>query len=110
MRNDHGRDALRRREFVIASAGAGLALAGPGPLNYVALAKERRLPLAKGGAFAHGVASGIPSPRGITLWTRVSELDRSSRLTLEVASDKHFRKVVSRKEVVADPNTDFAVH
>jgi alkaline phosphatase D len=101
---------LRRREFVIASAGAGLALAGPGPLNYVALAKQRKLPLAKNGAFAHGVASGLPTPKGITLWTRVSDLTRSSRLTLEVATDKHFRHVVKRQDVIADATKDFSVH
>src|SRR3954463_9941889 len=110
MGYEHGRDGLRRREFVIASAGAGLALAGPGPLNYVALAKDRRLPVAKEGAFAHGVASGVPSPKGITLWTRVSELTRSSRLTLEVATDKHFKHVVNRASVVADSNKDYTVH
>src|SRR3954453_14793549 len=101
---------LRRREFVVAGAGAGLAFAGVGPLNYVALAKQRTLPVASDGAFAHGVASGIPTPRGITLWTRVSELTRSSQLTLEVASDKHFRNVVKRQKVVADANKDFTVH
>jgi alkaline phosphatase D len=106
----HRRDGLRRREFVFAGAGAGLAFAGMGPVNYVALAKERKLPLASGGKFAHGVASGIPSPRGITLWTRVSELTRSSRLTLEIASDKRFRHVVDRKTVVADAAKDFTVH
>src|SRR4051795_12101911 len=110
MGYEHGRDGLRRREFVIASAGAGLALAGPGPLNYVALAKERKLPLAASGTFAHGVASGIPTPRAITLWTRVSELTHSSRLTLEVATDKRFRHVVKRQEVVADAKKDFTVH
>src|SRR3954468_636137 len=90
---------LRRREFVVAGAGAGagLAFAGVGPINYVALAKQRNLPLAAEGAFAHGVASGIPTPRGITLWTRVSELTRSSRLRLEVASEQNFRAVVDRK-------------
>src|SRR3954454_23916194 len=101
---------LRRREFVVAGAGAGLAFAGVGPLNYVALAKQRTLPVASDGAFAHGVASGIPTPRGITLWTRVSELTRSSQLTLEVATDKHFRNVVKRQKVVADANKDFSVH
>src|SRR4051812_30354931 len=108
MSEKHGR--LRRREFVVASAGAGLALAGPGPLNYVALAKQRRLPLAKGGKFAHGVASGFPSPNSITLWTRVSELTSSSRVTLEVAKDKHFRNVVKREEVIADAGKDYTVH
>src|SRR5215208_3989866 len=101
---------LGRRDFLVAGAGAGIVIAAPGPLNYVALAKERKLPLAAQGTFAHGVASGIPTPRGITLWTRVSELTRSSRLTLEVASDKRFRHVVTRKPVVADAAKDFSVH
>src|SRR4051794_3547311 len=101
---------FRRREFVAAGAGAGLTFAGMGPLNYVALAKERKLPVAANGKFAHGVASGIPTPKGITLWTRVSELTRSSRLTLEVATDKHFKHVVNRASVVADANKDYTVH
>jgi alkaline phosphatase D len=104
------RGALRRREFVLASAGAGLALAGPGPLNYVAIARAKKLPVATGGKFAHGVSSGFPSAKGITLWTRASELQRSSRLTLEVATDKHFRHVVKRQEVIADATRDFTVH
>jgi alkaline phosphatase D len=108
MSTENGR--VRRREFVLAGAGAGLTFAGVGPLNYVALAKQRKLPLASHGSFAHGVASGIPSPRGITLWTRVTELTRSSRLTLEVATDKHFRHVVDRQSVVADAAKDFTVH
>jgi alkaline phosphatase D len=101
---------LRRREFVIAGAGAGLALAGPGPLNYAALARARKLPTASQGKFAHGVASGFPAPTGTTLWTRVSELTRTSRLTLEVATDKHFRHVVKRQKVVADAGNDYTVH
>src|SRR3954463_6113743 len=101
---------LRRREFVAAGAGAGLVFAGVGPVNYVALAKQRKLPVAAHGKFAHGVASGIPTPKGITLWTRVSELTRSSRLTLEVATDKHFKHVVNRASVVADSNKDYTVH
>jgi alkaline phosphatase D len=104
------RSRLRRREFVIAGTGAGLALAGPGPLNYVALAKERKLPVARAGKFAHGVASGFPGTNAITVWTRVSELTRASRLTLEVARDKHFRHVVKRQSVIADPKHDYTVH
>src|SRR3954453_5225613 len=105
------RGPLRRREFVIAgTSAAGLALAGAGPLNYVALAKERNLPLAAAGKFAHGVSSGFPGSNAITLWTRVSELTRSSRLTLEVATDKHFRHVVKRQAVIADSKHDYTVH
>src|SRR3954454_3597462 len=109
MSNNFPQDALRRREFVLAGAGAGLALA-VGPINYVAVAKQSKLPLATEGAFAHGVSSGFPAPNAITLWTRVSELTKSSRLTLEVASDKHFRHVVKRQEVVANAAADYSVH
>src|SRR4051794_284726 len=109
--SDHAaRPGLRRRDFVLAGAGASLALAGPGPLNYVAIARAKKLPVATGGKFAHGVSSGFPSPRAITLWTRVAELERSSRLTLEVATDKHFKHVVKRREVIADAARDFTVH
>ncbi len=83
------RAGLRRREFLIGGAGAGLVLAGP--VNYAAIARGLRAPVAKHGKFAHGVAAGFPSPKGVTLWTRVSELDRSSKLTLEVAKDKQLQ-------------------
>ena len=86
------RTALRRREFLIGGAGAGIALAGP--LNYAAIARSLRVPTATHGKFAHGVAAGFPSRKGVTLWTRVSELSRSSKLSLEVAKDKHFRNLV----------------
>lgn len=101
---------LRRREFVIASAGAGLALAGPGPFNYAALARSSKVPLATEGTFAHGVASGMPTPKGTVLWTRVSELTRSSRVAMEVATDKHFRHVVQRQVVTAKKEDDYTVH
>jgi alkaline phosphatase D len=99
---------LGRRQFLMASAAAGLVLAGP--VNYTALARARKLPVATEGAFAHGVSSGFPSPNGITLWTRVSELTRSSQLTLEVATDSHFRHVVHREHPTADANRDFTAH
>jgi alkaline phosphatase D len=99
---------LRRREFLIGGAGAGLAIAAP--INYSAIARSLRVPVAGHGKFAHGVAAGLPSPKGITLWTRVSELERSSKLNLEVAKDKHFRHLVKSKEVVAEKGRDFTVH
>ncbi len=104
---DGGR-RLRRREFLIAGAGAGLAVASP--LNHAAIARARRLPDAKAGEFAYGIASGMPSPRAITLWTRLHGVDRSSKLKLEVATDSGFKRVVDRKDVVAEANRDFTVH
>jgi alkaline phosphatase D len=99
---------LRRREFLVAGAAAGLTLAAP--INYAALARARAVPAAKGGKFLHGVAAGFPSHKAVTLWTRLSEIDRTSKLTLEVAKDKHFRKVVERRSVTAKKNDDFTVH
>jgi alkaline phosphatase D len=99
---------MRRREFLIAAGAAGITLASP--INTGALARSSRMPFAREGKFAHGVSSGLPSPRSIILWTRVSGLDHSSRLTLEVATDKGFRKVVERRQVLADSRRDFTVH
>jgi len=103
-----GRAGLRRRELLVAGAAAGLTLASP--LNHAALARQRRLPVAKAGKFAHGVGAGYPSPKAITLWTRVSGIGQSSKLTLEVATDKGFRKVVETADVKAEKNRDFTVH
>jgi alkaline phosphatase D len=106
--NGSGSRQFGRREFLIAGAATGIAVAGP--INYVALARGRNLPVAGGGKFAHGVAAGFPTDKAITLWTRVSNLERTSLLTLEVASDKHFKKVVTQKQVKAKKNDDFTVH
>ena len=99
---------MRRREFLIAGAAAGATLAAP--INYAALARGRRVPLAREGRFASGVMSGVPSPRAITLWTRLGEVERSSRLRLEVATDESFRNVVKRQEVVAERDKGFTAH
>ena len=99
---------LRRREFLIAGAAAGVAASVP--LNYAAVARSAATPIAKAGKFAHGVSSGFPTSKAITLWTRVSDLDRSSKLTLEVAADKNFHKVVKRKQVIAEKGDDFTIH
>ncbi len=53
-----------------------------------------RAPLATKGKFKHGVSAGMPTDKAVTLWTRVTGLERDSKLILEVATDKGFRKVV----------------
>ena len=104
----NARGSVRRREFLIGGAGAGIALAGP--LNYAAMARNLRVPVAAHGKFAHGVAAGFPSPKAITLWTRLSGVDRSSKLTLEVAKDKGFNRLVTSENVVAEAHRDYTVH
>jgi alkaline phosphatase D len=99
---------LRRRELLVAGGAAGLILASP--LNYSAIARAKRAPIATQGKFLHGVSSGFPSTKAITLWTRVSELDKSSKVTLEVATDKHFKHVVDTQQVLADSKRDFTIH
>ncbi len=104
---DPGRQ-FGRRKFLIAGLGAGLAIASP--INYSALARSRKLLASQDATFADGVASGIPSPKGITLWTRLKGIDRTSTVGLEVATDAGFQHVVRRHDVHAEANRDFTVH
>ena len=62
------------------------------------------------GSFNQGVASGQPSERGITLWTRLDEVRGNARLELEVAKDADFAKVVHREQVIARKRRDFTLH
>ena len=73
-------------------------------------AAQRRPPVALDGAFRQSVASGQPSTDGITLWTRVEELDRTSRLQVEIATDPGFGRVVHRETVMAESSRDYTVH
>jgi alkaline phosphatase D len=99
---------IDRRQFLIAGAAAGVAAAAP--LNYAAIARGKRLPLTHDGSFLHGVAAGQPTPGGIELWTRLSGIDRSALLTLEVAKDPGFSRVVRREVVRAPKRQDNTVH
>ena len=62
--------------------------------------------------FTLGVASGYPSPSGITLWTRLTSLLDPVSLPLkwEVASDESMRTVVSSGETTANPDWSHSVH
>ena len=92
---------LTRRRALGASAAAAAGASLGGLTNGAALARERRRPMARDGRFEWGVSSGLPTPRAIVVWTRVGGLDRSSQIQLEVARDRHFRKVVERRRVTA---------
>jgi alkaline phosphatase D len=96
---------LGRRAFLIGGLATGAALTAP--VNYAALARSKRLPLAKHVRFPQGVASGFPYPRGTILWTRAEGLKRSARLKLEVAKDRHFKNTVVEKTVTARRDRDF---
>src|SRR5688500_17763996 len=91
-----------RRQFLARSGAASAAVFAPQALMS-GLASARTAPLLKSGDFVEGVASGDPTPRGVTLWTRVAELERKGSVRLEVARDKRFDKVVARELIGTSP-------
>jgi alkaline phosphatase D len=98
---------LGRRQFLIAGLATGAALTALP--NYAAIARRRRIPVAKQGTFPLGVASGFPYPKGTILWTQVGGLKRTSRLTLQVAKDRQFKNLVLERSVTARKERDFTV-
>jgi alkaline phosphatase D len=100
-----GSHRLGRRSFLIGALATGAAVTAP--VNYAALARKRRIPLAKHGKFEQGLASGFPRPQGIELWTRVGDLKRTSKLKVIVATDRKFGNVVEEKLVTARSERDF---
>lgn len=59
--------------------------------------------------FTHGVASGDPGQRSVTLWTR-HVASAPTRLRVEVAEDEAFTRVVASGEVEASPAFDHCAH
>jgi alkaline phosphatase D len=96
---------LGRRSFLIGALATGAAVAGP--VNYAAIARNRRIPAVKHAKFDLGIASGFPRPRGIELWTRLGEIKRTSKLKVIVAKDRKFNHVVEEKLVTARADRDF---
>ncbi|HJZ60034.1 MAG TPA: alkaline phosphatase D family protein, partial [Gemmataceae bacterium] len=96
---------LGRRQFLIAGLATGAAATALP--NYAAIARKRRIPVAKSGTFPLGVAAGIPYPKGTILWTKLGETSKTSRLELQVARDRHFKNIVLEKTVTARKDRDF---
>lgn len=97
---------MDRRTFVTGAAAGGLTLiAGTDVTSAAGRAVRKRV--VRGGAFNHGVAAGAPGEREIMLWTRLSDVSRTSRVRLEVARDPDFRRVVDRRVVEAVRWRDF---
>ena len=98
--------AVTRRDLLAAGLGGAGALLLEPPLPAIG-ARRRRPRLAPDGAFTHGVASGLPGPRQVVLWTRLDGHDRTMPVRLEVAADPDFRRVVHREVVDAVRWRDF---
>lgn len=84
---------LRRRDFLLAalSLGASAAFASPHARPSSLRCSERR------DLYPEGVASGDPTSEGVILWTRRPFLEptTSASLTVEVAEDREFQRVVA---------------
>jgi alkaline phosphatase D len=70
-------------------------------------------PYSGGVSFRHGVASGDPTPAGAIVWTRITpQADAGQNVvpvTLEVAEDAAFARIVHRGAVGTDAGRDFTV-
>ncbi len=90
-------DRLSRRKFLYGAGGLSAAVL----LTPEALAgrRGRRRPTLAGGRFDEGVLSGDPTPRGITLWTRLADVEGTGTVEVQVARDRGFRRVVARELV-----------
>jgi alkaline phosphatase D len=86
-----------RRTFLAGASGAAASI-----LVAPAAALGRTPRPFRGGRFPDGVLSGDPTPTGITLQTRLAGVEGSGGVTIEVARDRDFRRVVSRRVVRTD--------
>jgi alkaline phosphatase D len=97
--------ALSRRAFAAQAAALGAALAfGRASAHASAATRNERRDL-----FPQGVASGDPRPDSVILWTRRAPDSgvASHRLTVEVASDPKFGRLVARGDVAVTAATDW---
>ena len=88
---------LDRRQFLKGIAALGASAAWPA-------FSEGSYP------FALGVASGYPTPFGMTLWTRLTGIAVPTTVRWEVAADDSMRNIVRFGEALADPDWAHAVH
>ena len=92
---------LSRRDFIATAAalGATASLAAQAAPSRVTWRERRDL-------YPEGVASGDPDSGSVILWTRCPS---GKRLTVELAEDKEFRRVVATRRCAPSPETDWTV-
>src|SRR3954468_20693417 len=94
---------LSRREFVqlAAAMGASLAWTGPARASRTKWVERREL-------YPEGVASGDPDPNSVILWTRRPFADGQRHvLSVEVAEDEAFRRVVAQARAPVAATADW---
>src|SRR6185369_1478790 len=94
---------LNRREFVqlAAAMGATLAWSGRAQASATNWREARHL-------YPEGVASGDPDPNSVILWTRRPyTAGKRHLLTVEVAEDEKFRRVVAHASAPVSAASDW---
>src|SRR6476661_8474388 len=94
---------ISRRSFLKAAAAMGASLAWVGPAHGSRVKWRERRDL-----YPHGVASGDPDPHSVILWTR-RPFDEGTRhlLTVEVAEDEAFKRVVANAKAPVSSMADW---
>src|SRR5262249_47640797 len=94
---------LNRREFVQLAAAIGASLAWGGSARASTTVWHERRDL-----YPQGVASGDPDPSSVILWTR-RPFESGGRhvLTVEVAEDEAFRRVVAKASAPVSAESDW---
>jgi alkaline phosphatase D len=94
---------LSRRDFLQMAAAMGAAFAWSGPARATRTGWRERRDL-----YPEGVASGDPAADSVILWTRRPyESGESAGLTVEVATDQAFRRVVATAPVTVSAASDW---
>src|SRR5215510_10644823 len=94
---------LSRRSFLKAAAALGASLAWVGPARGSRVQWRERRDL-----YPQGVASGDPDPHSVILWTRRPFAEGARQLlTVEVAEDEAFRRVIAHAQAPVSRDTDW---
>ncbi|HEY0724555.1 MAG TPA: alkaline phosphatase D family protein, partial [Pyrinomonadaceae bacterium] len=94
---------INRRSFLKSAAAIGASLAWVGPARGSRINWRERRDL-----YPQGVASGDPDPHSVILWTRRPFTDGTRQLlTVEVADDETFRRVIAHAQTPVSSAADW---
>ena len=95
---------VSRRQLMTQAAAMGAALA----FGKATAAPSSRKSTERRDLYPQGVASGDPDATSVILWTRrPPDISRSNQLTVEVASDPQFKRIVATGISPISENTDW---
>ncbi len=95
---------INRRQLMSEAAALGAVLA----LGTASAKSRTAKPVERRDLYPQGVASGDPDTTSVILWTRrPPDVSRSKRLTVEVAADPAFQRIVAHGASTIGENTDW---